>query len=937
MTKRLFVCFLALCLLFSAAGCAGEDGNPTEPAPQSGDYTVSVLTQGGMALPGTEVFVYEDDTLTEMVSFGQVDETGKVSLTMPKKDGYAITLGPLPAGYSCEEIYHFTGNAADITVTSALRTDENLSAVSLKLGDVMVDFSVETTDGTTVTLSEMLQEKDMVLLNFFYTTCGPCANEFPFMQQAFEEYSDSVGIIALDPLEETGTVAAYKASMGLTFPMAACPGSWSQTFGISGYPTSVVVDRYGVICLIEVGAVTSLRPFTTLFDKFSGPDYTQKLYSALGEMIENVKPNVTMPSQEEIAAAMGTETLPVAYRPETKEGDAEYSWPFIIDEKNGETCIKASNQGIDGSYSILYADVELKTGQAVAFDYLSSSENGADILYVLVDGQDTYRISGFDMEEQWNTCYPWVALTDGVHEIAFCYMKDMDTSSADDTVYVKNLRIVDAAEIDAPTYIPMEAAVSQDGYSYTYNEIFLSEEDGYYHVGSADGPLLLANLMNYSQFSEEKSIWDLVYNSELRLGEQTFYDAMVHHFSYASNSSIGGLTPVNEDLRDYLEIVDEQFGFDTEDPLEWLKCCKYYENYGTQEQLANPTAGLSTFAALEAKLGVGVDTNYFYYDRPIMPRGMLAAFTPSQSGVYLITSHSDSINGVEGWIFDGEIQDQAMAVYQADQRMQEDVLNLHMYFYMEAGKTYYLDICFWDIYETGYIYYDIEYVSRTYDLFRLASPGFFTYDPGATGADMYHLIAGGIDVVLGEDGVYYQDLGDGKKGSKLYCDFTGITGIFGQPMTSVQAYDEEGKLKFDENGEPVMIKGIIQRGGFNFAQTEDDQYIVSIIEDHGGDVQKADEYLRTLWGAEYDSYAEHYQLEDVYAGKYHGRGEDYTDEMEAFLDDMITRGPVEQRGCVVVTEELAELLQLLMDKFTFKNVDHSWTKLCYYYDHLGPQ
>ena len=40
-------------------------------------------------------------------------------------------------------------------------------------------------------------------------------------------------------------------------------------------------------------------------------------------------------------------------------------------------------------------------------------------------------------------------------------------------------------------------------------------------------------------------------------------------------------------------------------------------------------------------------------------------------------------------------------------------------------------------------------------------------------------------------------------------------------------------------------------------------------------------------------------------------------------------------GCVVVTKELAEILQKLMDKYTFENVDNSWIKLCYYYDHMG--
>ena len=62
--------------------------------------------------------------------------------------------------------------------------------------------------------------------------------------------------------------------------------------------------------------------------------------------------------------------------------------------------------------------------------------------------------------------------------------------------------------------------------------------------------------------------------------------------------------------------------------------------------------------------------------------------------------------------------------------------------------------------------------------------------------------------------------------------------------------------------------------------------------------------------------------------------------MRGYLSQMITTGGEEARGCVVVTERLAEILQMLMDKYTFTNngnsIDHSWTKLCYYYDYLGP-
>ena len=37
-----------------------------------------------------------------------------------------------------------------------------------------------------------------------------------------------------------------------------------------------------------------------------------------------------------------------------------------------------------------------------------------------------------------------------------------------------------------------------------------------------------------------------------------------------------------------------------------------------------------------------------------------------------------------------------------------------------------------------------------------------------------------------------------------------------------------------------------------------------------------------------------------------------------------------------VDEQLAEILTMLMDKYTFENVENSWLKVCYYYDYLGP-
>ena len=922
---------VALVVVIAVVAVSCGNGNITGPdtdtsgenSGQNQTYTVSIKTAGGMALSELDVYVYADESLKDLKQFAKTDANGIVSFSLPASDKYAIAVSGAPKGYEVQASYSFKDGTAIITLNSSLITGDDISTAQLGVGDVMYDFTVTTTSGEKVTLSELLKEKKMVMLNFWYTTCSWCMTEFPIMAEVYEQYKDDIEIVALDPMENAATVQGFQSSNNLPFKVAACPTSWSQVFGITGYPTSVFIDRYGVICLVESGAITSNTPFVSAFEHFTAEDYEQKLYAGVAELVTAVKPTYTMDTSENIAAAINKGDITATYRPEDGE-DAEYAWPFIIGEKNGEKCIYASNQKMESSFAIIYADIELKAGQAIGMDYLVSSELGSDILYVIVNDQDIFQISGVAEKESWQSCYPCIAEEDGTYELALCYLKDSDTNDGDDTVYIKNLRVVDASKIDTDTYIPREAAVSKDGFTYTYADIVYNPADGYYHVGSKTGPLLLANLTGTTQFNEENSAYLMLYdNQTLMVDGVNRFEEFEKYCNYASNATIPGYCPVTEDLATYLKAFDEVAGFDKDDNNEWLKLCRYYASYGpSRKQLEDPIKGLAPFSAYKATAGKNVSSNFFYYDRAIMPRGLMAEFVPTKSGVYRITSRSDSEQGVDGWLFDRDRN--ILLTYQHDERMYEGD-EVSMVFYMEAGKSYYIDIAFWDVYEVGYIYYDIEYVASSYELFRLASPGYFTYDSNATGDAMYQVIAGGIDVVLGADGIWYEDLGkdaNGKQiyGSKLYVDFVGITGLFSNPIMT-------------NNG----VTGMIDMGGFDFSKTEQDMYILSILESHNNDKDATIAYLKDTWGEDYKANAENYKLEDVLAGRYHGKGKDYTEEMKKYISQIDKSSNTERNGCVVATKELTDILQLLMDKYTFQNVENSWRKLCYYYDYLGPE
>ncbi len=931
------VMLVSMCSMLASCGDDEETANGVGIDPEdaaiagNGTYVVSVKTAGGMPMTGVAVYVYADNTLKDLKQFKETDEKGKVQLQLDQGGDYAVTLTGVPKGYEVAKSYFFTDNIANIVLKSSVITGEDMVGATLGLGDVMYDFTVTTPKGEKITLSEMLKEKEVVLVNFWYTTCSWCLKEFPYMQEAYKQFEDKVGIVALNPMNEADSaIQSFQESYQLTFPMASCPAAWSTTFNISGYPTSVLVDRYGVICLVEAGGITSQRPFISMFEHFTAEKYEQKLYNALSDMVTNVKPNIPNEKAEDIAAALNASGAPITYRHAEGE-DAEYAWPFIITEKDGKKCVKASNSEIDGSYSILIADVTLKKGQALGLDYLVSSEAASDVLHIIVEDEPIYQISGVDEKPVWKSCYPWVAAADGTYEVVLSYIKDESDMAGEDTAYIRNLRVVDAAKVDADTYLPRQAATENKDGTYSYITPVYNAADGYYHVGTKNGPLLLADLMGYTQFNEEESLWDMLNNGDIKKGSTNYYDLILPYCNMASNSSLEGVSSVNKELGKYLQEAARIAGFD-DDKNEWLKLCKYYEAYGTGgKQLQDPCKGLMPFNAYTAKLGKNVASNYFEYHQVVMPRGYLAEFAPTKSGVYRITSHATSQEGVEAWIFDKDRNE--LLVYEMDERAYEDSENVSMVYYMKAGEKYYIDIAFWDVYEEGVIPYDIEYVAASYDLFRLCSPGYFTYDGDATGETMYYLIHGGIDVVL-KNGKYYEKLASGKTGSLIYADFTGMTSLFSNPIVTTPAYNADGSVKKNDKGETEYVKGMIDMGGFDFSKTDDDLYVLSILEKYNGDQAKATAYLKEQWGDSYEENYSLYKVEDVYAGKYHGKGKDLTAEIKTYVNKMEKSGPA--KGCVVVDKRLAEILQLLMDKYTFENVDQSWLKMCYYYDHLGP-
>lgn len=851
----------------------GNNGGGSTDTVTKLTYTVKVTTKAGRPMEGVTASIYTDTTFGDLETFGDTNASGLVTFSLPSSSKYAIKLSRVPVGYKLDDYYQFDNRVAEIKLESSVIDDTNLSGVQYKLGDVMRDFTVTTTEDKEFTLSKVLEDKDFVLINFWYTTCSWCIEEFPYMDAVYEEYADKIAIIALDPYQSDSieAIKIFKADMELSFDVAKDTTTLSSAFNVTGFPTSVGVDRYGVVCFIESGGILSEKPFRAMFDHFTAANYEQKLLNSIDELTPIEKPNVTMPTSAEISTALNADATGATFYAESGR-DAEYAWPFVVGDKDG-ACIKASNSYRDSSYAIMHFDINLNEGQAVKVEYFSSTERGADLMYVIVNDDDIYTIGG--VSEAWANCYLYVADETAKYTVSLIYLKDGDTDVGDDTIYLRNLSVVDSSAIDTKTHIPRYCATDkrEDGSGFdTYITPVLNPEDGYFHVNTADGPLVLVDLMGYTQFSNVTSVYECVYNNQITIGGVSYNEAIMKYCGYSGNSDLFGITPVTEELRDLLVKFTDVKGFD-DDENEWLQLCKYYEAYGTNGvELEDPIKGLATFSAFDTIINEAEDPEDYFpnsvtYHQIIMPRGYWFKVQPTVSGVYKILT--DSKSEVDGWIFDGN-GEQILEFDHIERITDYSINNVKMLVYMEAGETYYVDVAYYDVYETGTIPFQIVYVGETLDVFRYASPAVYTYHETADGS-IGAIVAGGVTPVYNEEDGYYH--AGSKDGSILYADFTMIPGIFNK-----------------------NIVDMIKMGGFDFSKDEE-----------GNEV----------------------------AGK-----EDKTEAIRAYLDDIIDDTKSEDfnlYGCVAVDKELAELLLGLMYKYSFENVAHSWTKLCYYYETLGPE
>jgi peroxiredoxin len=128
-----------------------------------------------------------------------------------------------------------------------------LHANAVGVNDSAPDFTLKSLEGTNLRLEEYRGQ--VVLINFWASWCGPCRQEMPLLDRIHQRYSDA-GFAVLGVNVE-GTIGPAKETAdrtGVTFPVLVDENQRvSELYNLESMPSSVVVDRDGVVRYVHRG------------------------------------------------------------------------------------------------------------------------------------------------------------------------------------------------------------------------------------------------------------------------------------------------------------------------------------------------------------------------------------------------------------------------------------------------------------------------------------------------------------------------------------------------------------------------------------------------------------------------------------------------------------------------------------------------------------
>lgn len=259
--------------------------NPTDFESEE-EYVIKVASVGGLALSGIKISAVHDTGV--VLASGTTDSTGTVKFGLIDGE-YVIKAdaSTLPSGYYLTDTEYKTDGEKRSVINFAVDSkvfEETLEDdFTYSVGDIARDFTVKQYNtGSEFTLSQILESKTAVVLIFFDPTGATSKQQMDIFESVYQQNYGNVQVLGVYSSDKESSVSAFlddyysNNDAEMTIPLVKDTENLFGYFNVGQCPTTVVIDRYGMIAE-ESTVVTTINAATALINKYIAKSYKQTI------------------------------------------------------------------------------------------------------------------------------------------------------------------------------------------------------------------------------------------------------------------------------------------------------------------------------------------------------------------------------------------------------------------------------------------------------------------------------------------------------------------------------------------------------------------------------------------------------------------------------------------------------------------------------------